>query len=77
MKRENGNSAEKEHIIQLLGITEGSHEAILEQYRQKQALLYARLKEAEDIKERIKLQNILLELDDTFLDYQSSIHHKK
>lgn len=74
MKRANDSFPEKEKILKLLDIKENDHEAITTHYQQKQKMLYSRLKAATDIKERIKVQNILLELDDAFIEYQSGIN---
>lgn len=76
MNKENGDSPEKNNIIRLLDIKERDHGTIAQQYEQKHNLLYAKLRGTVDIKERIRLQNILLELEDAFLEYQTSIHHR-
>lgn len=76
MSKESEALQEKEKLMHLLGIKQQDHDSLVNEYQQKQRKLYAQLKAATDIKERIKLQNILLELDDAFLEYQSSMHRK-
>lgn len=76
MRREKENFPEKENIVQLLGISVDDHDIIVDQYERKQRLLCAQMKASRDIRERIKLQNTLLELDDAFLEYQSSMNKR-
>lgn len=77
MKREDGETPELWRISQLLQISVHEHELVVSSYLEKQKVLQDEMKHSHDIKERIKLQNILLELDDAFLEYQSSIYRNK
>lgn len=74
MKSENERIPEVRKILQLLELPVYEHEVVVSCYLQKQKILQYEMVHSCDIRERIRLQNTLMELDDAFLDYQSSIH---
>ncbi len=63
----------KEKLLQLLSIQDTDYDSILNKYNEQKEAYLTQLENAENIRVRIRLQNEMIDLDDAFLEYQSSM----
>lgn len=74
MKVQNESNPHKSKVMRLLGLTdEHDHDSILSHYNKVLGSYQEQMRKSANIRERIRLQNLMIALDDAFLDYQSSL----
>lgn len=68
---------ERENLVKILGIKNPITEEELTDYYQRIKNEHRdKMLKAKDIHERIRLQNLVLAIDDAYLDYQDSINRE-
>jgi hypothetical protein len=77
MTVERNNNPHKDKIISILGLPDDNqdHDSILCHYNKLLVSYQDQMKKSANIRERIRLQNLMIALDDAFLDYQSSLNN--
>ncbi len=73
MKKKKEPGEGKEKLLQLLSIQDADYDLILKKYNEQKEIYLEQLERAENIRVRIKLQNEMIDLDDAFFEYQSSM----
>lgn len=74
MNMENNDNPERDKIVKLLSLNSEDHDTISSHYQRQRDTYQDQMRRAANITDRIKLQNMMIALDDAFLDYQSSLH---
>lgn len=74
MNVQNDDNPHKNKIMSLLGLADDhDHDSILAHYNTLLGSYQEQMRKSANIRERIRLQNQMIALDDAFLDYQSSV----